>query len=534
MLSFLLKRIKAGKSILLFFLLMMGVFCDFGCRYMAGILCEYIGNSRFEELLVATAGMGIILFLLKSAVRLLSQEMVADFRWNLKSEIENSQMSEGVINNYDTSSGFGINVIQYETENLARLMQRLMRKTLPDFIMMGVSLTGLFAIHTLLGGLGFICMILPVPIVVHMSKALESAYKEYYEKRDELIENEEGRLVNLELIKMLRFEQKVISEHYEKLKSLKIVNRKAAIVSAVLSTPTMIFSFMTTMVLGIAGGFLLYYEQITLGQLVTVFLVVDCLVEPVMTLDGTLTVWKKAVVSKERIANIICKKSDTSSKNVWPVEIHSISFKNIKIILPNERELVIGNHIITQKSMNVIVGVNGSGKSTLISLIMKSFDRYEGEILVNDINIRDLSYEDVAKQVSVCTQDSMLFPCSIGKNLDMDRLGENEKRRIEILLAESGLSKEIERLQQGYNTILNERGEPLSLGQQQRLQIIKTVSKDAAVYIFDESTSSFGGEERQWFFELMTKLAKEKIVIWISHEKEYPSGSDVWEIGCES
>src|SRR5262249_57784968 len=140
-----------------------------------------------------------------------------------------------------------------------------------------------------------------------------------------------------------------------------------------------------------------------------------------------------------------------------------------------------------------LVGFTGVGKTTLVSLVPRFFDPWEGRVTIDGHDIRDVRLHDLREQVAVVLQEPVLFPLSIGENIAYGRPGAS-RAEIEAAARAANAHAFIERLPQGYDTMVGERGVRLSGGERQRLSIARALLKDAPILILDEPTSALDAE----------------------------------------
>ncbi len=171
---------------------------------------------------------------------------------------------------------------------------------------------------------------------------------------------------------------------------------------------------------------------------------------------------------------------------------------------------------IEPKKMTAFVGPSGAGKTTIASLVMRFFDPDEGQILLDGIDLRDLKQRELRSKMGLVSQDAYLFASSIAENL---RYAKPDATEAEMMAAcESAYAKEfIDRLPEGFNTQIGERGVKLSGGQRQRLSIARTILSDPQIIILDEATSSLDSELEMYIQRALNRLLSGRTSIVIAH-----------------
>lgn len=163
-----------------------------------------------------------------------------------------------------------------------------------------------------------------------------------------------------------------------------------------------------------------------------------------------------------------------------------------------------------------LVGATGVGKSTLAALILRLFDPWEGRIMLDGTNVRDVQLSSLRSQIAVVLQEPFLFPLTVAKNI---AYGRPEASREEIAAAAAAASADsfIRGLPQSYDTILGERGATISGGEQQRLAIARAFLKDAPVLILDEPTSALDAGTEARLLKALERLMVGRTTFIISH-----------------
>ena len=163
-----------------------------------------------------------------------------------------------------------------------------------------------------------------------------------------------------------------------------------------------------------------------------------------------------------------------------------------------------------------IVGATGAGKSTLVSLIPRFFDPWQGRVLVDGHDVREVQLKTLRRQVALVSQETFLFPLSIADNIAYGR-PDASRSEIEAAGRAANAHSFIERLPYGYDTVLAERGATLSGGERQRLSIARALLKNAPILILDEPTSAIDAETERSLFDALERLMKGRTTFIIAH-----------------
>lgn len=194
----------------------------------------------------------------------------------------------------------------------------------------------------------------------------------------------------------------------------------------------------------------------------------------------------------------------------------NIEFKNITFAYSNDVILKDISFEIKAQKKNALVGMSGSGKTTIFKLLLKQYDNYNGQILIDGHNIKDFSEKSLRNAISVVNQEPMLFNMSIKENLLMVKPDATEEQ-LQQACKLASIHEFIETLPHKYDEILLENNNNISVGQKQRIAIARAILKDTPIILFDEVTSALDKESTKNIEETINKISKTKTVIVIAH-----------------
>ena len=172
---------------------------------------------------------------------------------------------------------------------------------------------------------------------------------------------------------------------------------------------------------------------------------------------------------------------------------------------------------IAPGSMTALIGASGSGKTTLVRLIARFFDASAGAVLVGGVDVRHVSSEQLAGQISQIFQDSYLFQGSIADNIRIGKPGATDAEVLEAA-RQAGVAEIIARLPQGLDTPVGEGGARLSGGERQRIAIARALVKDAPILLVDEATAALDAENQAAIAEALARLRGKRTLIVIAHQ----------------
>jgi subfamily B ATP-binding cassette protein MsbA len=210
-------------------------------------------------------------------------------------------------------------------------------------------------------------------------------------------------------------------------------------------------------------------------------------------------------------------KEDENLPNL-KIENGNIKFKNVSFMYPKTNADAVKNINISIDggSSAALVGHSGAGKSTIINLLPRFFDPKEGEISIDEQNISKVTLSSLRKNISMVSQDIVLFDDSVSANIAYAKLDASEEE-IKKACDFAAASDFIENLPKSYETIIGENGIKLSGGQKQRLSIARAILKNSPIILLDEATSSLDSESEEKVQHAIINLTKNKTTLVIAH-----------------
>jgi ATP-binding cassette subfamily B protein/subfamily B ATP-binding cassette protein MsbA len=163
-----------------------------------------------------------------------------------------------------------------------------------------------------------------------------------------------------------------------------------------------------------------------------------------------------------------------------------------------------------------LVGPSGAGKTTLVSLLPRFLDPWQGEVRIDGVDLRQARLRDVRRRVALVRQDPILLPASVADNIAYGR-PDATREQIEAAAADAGAAEFIDRLADGYDTVLGEDGATLSGGQRARLAIARAFLKDAPLLILDEPTAALDARTEALLVDAIARLTRDRTVLVIAH-----------------
>lgn len=271
----------------------------------------------------------------------------------------------------------------------------------------------------------------------------------------------------------------------------------------------------------VAGSNWILAGQLSIGTLLAFWLLIDQFFRPIQDLSEKYNILQSAMASSERVFRLLDTKA-TIVDPPHPVELPhvrgEITFDNVSFAY-NEGDWVLRDvdFTIGAGESVAIVGATGAGKTSITSLISRFYDIQKGRILLDGIDLRELAQREVRRHVGVVLQDPFIFAGTIASNIRLeDRSISDEQVRAAARFVNA--DKFIDRLSEGYDTVVTERGSTLSVGQKQLLAFARAIAFNPEIMlVLDEATSSVDTETEHLIQDALAKLMVGRTSIIIAH-----------------
>lgn len=225
-----------------------------------------------------------------------------------------------------------------------------------------------------------------------------------------------------------------------------------------------------------------------------------------------------AVAGAERVFEVMDEPlEDKSGKNNMDDLKGIIRFKNVNFSYTKEKQVLYDFNLEVKAGQKVaLVGSTGSGKTTVVNLLMRFYDVDSGEILIDDVNIKDIDCDSLRRNTAIVLQDTVLFADSIENNLRYSNSSATDEQMY-MAARMSNCDSMIRKMPQGYDTQLMSEGENISQGQRQLLSIARAFLAQPKILILDEATSSVDTRTEKHIQDAMVKLMKDRTSLIIAH-----------------
>jgi len=269
------------------------------------------------------------------------------------------------------------------------------------------------------------------------------------------------------------------------------------------------------------SGFMISSGEMEINNFFSFLTAMMLAYQPIRSLATINMLFNQGAVGADRVFNILDTEpsiKEISSAQNLNIKKGNVVFEEVSFSYPNTLEQAIKNINISIKggTTAALVGHSGAGKSTIINLLPRFYDPKEGKICIDGQNIRSFTLSSLRKNISMVSQDIILFDDTVHANIAYANMNASEEQ-IKEACDFAAATEFINKLPQKFETIIGENGIRLSGGQKQRISIARAVLKNSPIILLDEATSSLDAESEEKVQNAVMNLTKNKTTLVIAH-----------------
>ena len=263
-----------------------------------------------------------------------------------------------------------------------------------------------------------------------------------------------------------------------------------------------------------------FRDQMTTGQFVAFITAASTMAKPVRQLTSVHAKIQKGIAASHSIFESLDHPPEHDTGSYDPGRVSGeVSIRDLYFHYQDQYDNVLNgiNLDISAGETVALVGRSGSGKSTLVSLLPRFYELTEGDILIDGVSVRDYSLAALRRQIALVTQNVVLFNDTVANNIAYGETRGATREAIREAAAKAHALEFIDRLPEGFDTLVGDNGVLLSGGQRQRLAIARALLKDAPILILDEATSALDTESERYIQEALEEVMRDRTTLVIAH-----------------
>ena len=512
------------KMILLVILMICNYIPDLCCPIFIGKALEFLLLKKYalfvKYLVLYFSGYVIVYGVLLIPRLILYNKLQMSFINKVCKDMYNKYQNLPAIAFEKAGVGELINRLSSDPDRVLDLLNQLVKMIL-KIIMALIIVIVSFKISVFIGIEITIFAIIMGIISSKYFPVIKSTQKEIKKESDKLIKRATENLTGIREIKALGIKNNMINlinndiDNYCN-KSLKI-NRYESVYNGLNNIVYYVLQF----IILLTCGYLFIKGHIVYSVLMMVHTYIWRIDEVAETLSSFGVNYNKVKVSLSRIDEVVNNK-------IFKDEIYgdinlnnpkgNVTFKNVSFKYTKKENLTLDNLSLNIKTnqKTAIVGRSGNGKTTIFNLLLRYFDVTSGKVLIDGVDIKDLTEESLRKTISCVRQNPFLFNMSIFENFKIVK-PDITLKEVKEVCKRAYIDEYIESLPKKYNTIIGEGGINLSGGQKQRLAIARTLLLNTKIILFDEATSALDNESQKYIKMTIDDLTKDHTIIIIAH-----------------
>lgn len=409
-----------------------------------------------------------------------------------------------------------LSVIENDVEILREVLYTIM-DMMEDCLRMFFAILVVFYYSWQIGLFILLTSFLQAFIPVIFGKKLERAGSSYTMGQEKHIAILKDYLSAYMTAKLFHIEQTLTNHYGEAVHEVETKWKEKEFLSSFVNSFSYVFNKIAYLGIFLVGGYLLIIGSIRLSIIVAITNVVSYISGPSLYLVDDLAKIKAAQAAFFRIEKILNQEVEQNPVNDQPLSLQTIQLVNVSFAYEKKSILNTVSYQFDHNTKYLIVGKNGAGKTTLLNLLSGLEQAYTGKIMYNNIDQRQISRENIAKNICLIEQTPFLFNDTIFNNVTLFETFRIEE--VEQALAQVGLLDYVLGLKDGLQTVLFENGRNLSGGEKQRLALARALLRKTPFILLDEYTSNLDNRSLEEIERCIFSL-KDVTVIVVSHRTE--------------
>ena len=500
------------------------------CELVLPLIIKYFTNTAIEDvgmlsvkIILMLGGMYIFLRIIDAA----ANYYMASYGHIMGTKIE-TDMRRDMFNHLQKLS-----FTYYDSAKVGQIMSRITTDLFDvtefshhcpeEFFIAGIKIIASFIIllnvNVWLTLIMFAVLPLMFVVTTKVREKMKKAFQEQRAQCGELNAKVEDSLLGIRVVKSFANEDIEKEKFAEGNKSFFDVKAKAYKYMGAFSTTTRVFDGVMYIVVVMIGAIFMIKGYILPGDYVAYLLYVSTLLASVRRIIEFMEQFQRGMTGIERFAEIMDIepdiKDEDGARELKDVK-GEIEFKNVTFGYGEDSVLTDINLKVEKGRSIALVGPSGGGKTTMCSLIPRFYELDKGDILIDGVSIKNITLKSLRENIGIVQQDVYLFSGSVLENIAYGKPGASFED-IKAAAKMAGADEFIEKLPQGYDTYVGERGVKLSGGQKQRISIARVFLKNPPILILDEATSALDNESEKLVQQSLELLAKGRTTFTIAH-----------------
>ena len=507
------------------FLLMLAVVVVVACSVYAPKLqsnaIDAIAGRQWDKLSPILIVM-VIIYIIHSICTYMQSKLSAVLSQNIVSRMRKDLFLNIVdlpIRYLDANShGDIMSRMTNDIENISTTVSQSMSSLFSGILTVIGTVVMMVALCPQLAALSCVTVILTIVATKLLSKAMRFFFKKRQVILGQLNGNVEEMVTGYRTVVAYNRQNAVVNDFDNVSDELTRVGIIAEILGGSMGPVMNVVNNVGFVIIAAFGGYFAINNIISIGVISAFIVYARQFGRPIDELAQIYGQIQTAVAGAERVFEVMDEPlEDKSGKKNMDDLRGIIRFKNVNFSYTKEKQVLYDFNIEVKAGQKVaLVGSTGSGKTTVVNLLMRFYDVDSGEILIDDVNIKDIDCDSLRRNTAIVLQDTVLFADSIENNLRYSNSSATDEQMY-MAARMSNCDSMIRKMPQGYDTQLMSEGENISQGQRQLLSIARAFLAQPKILILDEATSSVDTRTEKHIQDAMVKLMKDRTSLIIAH-----------------
>jgi len=365
----------------------------------------------------------------------------------------------------------------------------------------------------------FACVPFLIVITTFMRQKMRSAFRRSKAAVAEINASVQSSIAGIRVTKAFTNAEKETEKFEVGNEAFQVASRDGYQAMGKFHSGTTFITDIFNVVILIAGGFFVYDGRISFGDYSTFVVSVNLFLNPINTLLRFTEQFQNGFAGFERFLGILDEEPETDAPDARPMDDMQgeIRFSNVSYGYDGDTNVLKNVNLkIGVGKKFALVGPSGGGKTTICHLIPHFYDVKQGEIFIDDRELHTITMESLRRNIGIVQQDIYLFNASVRENILYGRLDATEEEVIEAA-KRANIHDAIMEMEDGYDTVIGERGVRLSGGQKQRISIARVFLKNPAILILDEATSALDNTTEILIQQALDELCKGRTTLIVAH-----------------
>ena len=519
------------------FLVLITYIPDIGSTFFWGLAVEALISKEFSTFiiyLICWQSIHILIYSILSTPRdLLYNYLEIKFNKNVIKDLYHKITNLPAIAFEEIGVGEFINRMTNDPYNVMELLAKLMKMTCRALIIVVIIIFA-FSVSLILGLEIITFAIVMGFISSYFFPKIKKTQETIRKQADKEIKEATENITGIREIKALGIKKNTEKRMYTNIDDYFKSNTKIRKYEVIYYNINNLIYFILQFIILLTSGYLLLQGRLSYSTFIIIESYIWRIDDVVESISDFGVNYNKIVVSLKRINDILKNKlyPDEYFGNLTLQNTKGIiTFKNVEFKYRDyENNTLTGLNLTIEPNKKIaIVGKSGNGKSTIFNLLCRYFDTTSGEILIDNINIKDLTEESLRNNLSIIRQSPFLFNLSIVDNFKLVKENVNLDE-IKEVCKKAYIHDYIMSLPNQYETIIGEGGINLSGGQKQRLAIARTLLLNTQIILFDEATSALDNESQEYIKKTIDSLVKDHTIVVVAHRLSTIQDADIIHI----